>query len=104
MLFKRIVLALKALIICRYGIEIEGACDASCACSTCHVYVDEKYISKLPEASEAEEDMLDMAPLLKPNSRLSCQILLTKELDNIVIILPKITRNFYVDGHKPKPH
>lgn len=74
MLFKRIVLALKALIICRYGIEIEGACDASCACSTCHVYVDEKYISKLPEASEAEEDMLDMAPLLKPNSRLSCQI------------------------------
>ncbi|MCP9265837.1 Ferredoxin [Dirofilaria immitis] len=78
----------------RYKIDIEGACEASCACSTCHVYVDEKFYQKLPETKEAEDDMLDMAPALKPNSRLSCQIILTKELDNIVLTLPPITRNF----------
>ncbi|KAL3103274.1 hypothetical protein niasHS_002460 [Heterodera schachtii] len=55
----------------RYNIEIEGACEASLACCTCHVYVDEKYYDKLPAPVEDEEDMLDMAPLLKPNSRLS---------------------------------
>ncbi|EJD75173.1 hypothetical protein LOAG_17633 [Loa loa] len=88
----------------RYKVDIEGACEASCACSTCHVYVDEKFYQKLPEAKEAEDDMLDMAPALKPNSRLSCQIILTKELDNIVLTLPPITRNFYVDGHVPTPH
>ncbi|KAK6111123.1 2Fe-2S iron-sulfur cluster binding domain family protein [Brugia pahangi] len=88
----------------RYKIDIEGACEASCACSTCHVYVDEKFYRKLPEAKEAEDDMLDMAPALKPNSRLSCQITLTKELDNIILTLPPITRNFYVDGHVPTPH
>uniref|UniRef100_A0A1I8EXX3 Adrenodoxin n=1 Tax=Wuchereria bancrofti TaxID=6293 RepID=A0A1I8EXX3_WUCBA len=88
----------------RYKIDIEGACEASCACSTCHVYVDEKFYRKLPEAKEAEDDMLDMAPTLKPNSRLSCQIILTKELDNIVLTLPPITRNFYVDGYVPTSH
>ena len=45
----------------RYGIEMEGACEASLACTTCHVYVDEKYLDKLPEADEKEEDLLDMA-------------------------------------------
>ncbi|KAL3982763.1 2Fe-2S iron-sulfur cluster binding domain family protein [Acanthocheilonema viteae] len=88
----------------RHKIDIEGACEASCACSTCHVYVDEKFYQKLPEAKEAEDDMLDVAPALKPNSRLSCQIILTKELENVVLTLPPITRNFYVDGHVPTPH
>lgn len=88
----------------RYGVEIEGACEASLACSTCHVYVDEQFLDKLPDAKEQEEDMLDMAPVLRPNSRLSCQIILTKELDNITLTLPQITRNFYVDGHVPEPH
>lgn len=88
----------------RYDIEIEGACEASLACCTCHVYVDDAFFDKLPEPTEDEEDMLDMAPLLKPNSRLSCQILLNKELEGITVTLPKITRNFYVDGHKPEPH
>ncbi|KAF7632957.1 2Fe-2S ferredoxin-type domain-containing protein [Meloidogyne graminicola] len=88
----------------RYNIEIEGACEASLACCTCHVYVDEKYYDKLPAPVEDEEDMLDMAPLLKPNSRLSCQIILKKELEGMTLTLPKITRNFYVDGHVPEPH
>ncbi|KAI1715607.1 2Fe-2S iron-sulfur cluster binding domain-containing protein [Ditylenchus destructor] len=88
----------------RYNIEIEGACEASLACCTCHVYVDDEYFKKLPEPKEDEEDMLDMAPQLKPNSRLSCQIILNKDLEGIRVTLPKITRNFYVDGHKPDPH
>ena len=105
------------------NIEIEGACEASLACCTCHVYVDPQYYKKIPEPKEEEEDMLDMAPFLKPNSRLSlsficffnhlivfffcqkgCQIILTKELDGIQLTLPLATRNFYVDGKKPTPH
>lgn len=48
--------------------------------------------------------MLDMAPMLQENSRLGCQIILTRELEGIELTLPKVTRNFYVDGHVPKPH
>ncbi|XP_050546428.1 adrenodoxin-like protein 1, mitochondrial [Daktulosphaira vitifoliae] len=88
----------------RYGIELEGACEASLACTTCHCYVLENYLSKLPIASEKEDDLLDLAPFLKENSRLSCQIILDKSLDGIHLELPVATRNFYVDGHKPKPH
>ena len=62
--------------VCRYDIELEGACEASLACSTCHVYVDEKYFDKLDEPKEEEDDMLDMAPELRQNSRLGCQIIL----------------------------
>ncbi|KTF96319.1 hypothetical protein cypCar_00035236 [Cyprinus carpio] len=51
-----------------------------------------------------EDDMLDMAPMLQENSRLGCQIVLTPELDGMELTLPKVTRNFYVDGHVPKPH
>ncbi|XP_059848292.1 ferredoxin-2, mitochondrial isoform X1 [Hypanus sabinus] len=87
-----------------HGIDLEGACEASLACSTCHVYVDEEHFDKLPEPVEREEDMLDMAPVLQLNSRLGCQIILTKELEGMELTLPKITRNFYVDGHVPKPH
>ncbi|XP_013778740.1 adrenodoxin-like protein, mitochondrial isoform X1 [Limulus polyphemus] len=88
----------------RYGIEMEGACEASLACTTCHVYVQNEYFDKLPAAEESEEDLLDMAPFLKENSRLGCQIILTKELDGIELRLPTATRNFYVDGHVPQPH
>ncbi|KAK6622940.1 Adrenodoxin, mitochondrial [Polyplax serrata] len=88
----------------RHNIEMEGACEASLACTTCHVYVLDNYLEKLPVAEEKEEDLLDMAPFLKENSRLGCQIILTKELDGIKVKLPQGTRNFYVDGHKPKPH
>ncbi|XP_055519867.1 ferredoxin-2, mitochondrial [Leucoraja erinacea] len=86
------------------GIDLEGACEASLACSTCHIYVNEEHFDKLPEPVEREEDMLDMAPVLQITSRLGCQIILTKELEGMELTLPKITRNFYVDGHVPKPH
>ncbi|CAB3984464.1 adrenodoxin, mitochondrial [Paramuricea clavata] len=88
----------------RHNVEIEGACEASLACSTCHVYVKQEYFDILPEPEEGEEDMLDLAPFLQENSRLSCQIILTKEMDGIEVMLPKATRNFYVDGHIPQPH
>ncbi|KAM4051727.1 ferredoxin-2, mitochondrial [Anomaloglossus baeobatrachus] len=88
----------------RYGIELEGACESSLACSTCHVYVSAEHFDILPDPDEREDDMLDMAPMLQENSRLGCQIILTKELNGAEFTLPKITRNFYVDGHVPKPH
>lgn len=88
----------------RHGIEMEGACEASLACTTCHVYVREDYYDKLPEPDEKEDDLLDLAPFLKENSRLGCQIVLTKDLEGMEVTLPKATRNFYVDGHVPQPH
>ncbi|XP_007526022.1 ferredoxin-2, mitochondrial isoform X1 [Erinaceus europaeus] len=88
----------------RHGVDLEGACEASLACSTCHVYVSEKHLDLLPPPEEREDDMLDMAPLLQENSRLGCQVVLTAELEGAEFTLPKITRNFYVDGHVPKPH
>lgn len=88
----------------RHNIDMEGACEASLACTTCHVYVNDKYLDSLPEATEKEDDLLDMAPFLRENSRLGCQIVLQRELDGIELTLPAATRNFYVDGHKPKPH
>lgn len=83
---------------------MEGACEASLACTTCHVYVHQNFGHKLPSPDEKEDDLLDMAPFLKENSRLGCQIILTKELEGLELELPKATRNFYVDGHVPKPH
>lgn len=90
----------------RKGIDMEGACEASLACTTCHVYVEteDEHWDKLPEATETEEDLLDMAPFLASNSRLGCQIILTPEIDGITLRLPRATKNFYVDGHKPQPH
>ncbi|XP_069363428.1 adrenodoxin-like protein 1, mitochondrial [Maniola hyperantus] len=88
----------------RYEIEMEGACEASLACTTCHVYVHEDYVDKLQDPEEKEDDLLDMAPFLKENSRLGCQITLTKDMEGMELTLPKATRNFYVDGHKPAPH
>lgn len=88
----------------RYEIPMEGACEASLACTTCHVYVNSDHGNVLPEPYEKEDDLLDMAPFLKENSRLGCQIILNKQLDGLEVELPKATRNFYVDGHTPKPH
>lgn len=88
----------------RFEVDLEGACEASLACSTCHVYVHEDFMDVLPEPLEGEDDMLDMAPLLQDNSRLGCQIILTKDIEGIELTLPRVTRNFYVDGHVPKPH
>ena len=89
----------------RNGVEMEGACEASLACTTCHCYVEgDDFWDKLPEATEEEEDLLDMAPFLAENSRLGCQVILAKELSGIELRLPRATKNFYVDGHKPQPH
>jgi len=89
----------------RYDIRMEGACEGSLACTTCHCYVEpDHYYDILPEASEKEEDLLDGAPFLDVNSRLGCQVMVAGELDGVHLRLPKYTRNFYVDGHVPTPH
>ncbi|KAL1700011.1 putative YAH1-ferredoxin of the mitochondrial matrix [Schizophyllum commune] len=84
-----------------YDIDLEGACEGSIACSTCHVILPEEYFDKLPEPSDDENDMLDMAFGLTDTSRLGCQVQLTKDLDGMTITLPAATRNMFVDGHKP---
>lgn len=78
-------------------IDIEGACEGSLACSTCHVVVDKEYYDILEEATEDEEDMLDLAFGLTETSRLGCQIIMTDELDGLVVKLPSATRNMLVD-------
>ncbi|CBZ51895.1 hypothetical protein NCLIV_016870 [Neospora caninum Liverpool] len=85
-------------------IELEGACEGACSCSTCHVILEQEVYDELPEPSEQEEDMLDLAACLTPTSRLGCQVHITPDLKNAKIRLPQITRNFYVDGHVPAPH
>lgn len=74
-------------------IPLEGACEGSLACSTCHVIVDEAYYDGLPEASEDEEDMLDLAFGLTHTSRLGCQIMITDALDGLKVKVPSATRN-----------
>ncbi|HEV2955645.1 MAG TPA: 2Fe-2S iron-sulfur cluster-binding protein [Xanthobacteraceae bacterium] len=68
---------------------IEAECGGACACSTCHVYVDEAWREKTGEPSPMEEDMLDFAFEVKPNSRLSCQIKVTEALDGLVVATPE---------------
>lgn len=86
-------------------IELEGACEGSLACSTCHVIVmDENYYSKLEDPTDEENDMLDLAFGLTETSRLGCQVIAKPELDGMRLALPAATRNFAVDGHVPKPH
>ncbi len=79
------------------GIDLEGACEGALACSTCHVIVDRQWYAKLAEASEEEEDMLDLAFGLTHTSRLGCQIKVTRGLDGLVVTLPAATRNMMVD-------
>jgi 2Fe-2S ferredoxin len=77
----------------RNDIDIEGACEGSLACSTCHVIVDPAWFERLEEPSEDEEDMLDLAFGLTPTSRLGCQIIITEELDGLTVTLPAETVN-----------
>ena len=81
----------------RNGIDLEGACEGSLACSTCHVIVDEGWFDQLDETTEEEEDMLDLAFGLTHTSRLGCQIKMTEELDGLTVRLPAATRNMMVD-------
>lgn len=78
-------------------IDIEGACEGAMACSTCHVVVDRDWFERLEEASEDEEDMLDLAFGLTPTSRLGCQIVITEALDGLVVNLPSQTRNMLLE-------
>jgi 2Fe-2S ferredoxin len=77
----------------KHGVDIEGACEGSLACSTCHVIVDPGWFRKLARPTEDEEDMLDLAFGLEKTSRLGCQIVMTNELDGLVVRLPAGTRN-----------
>ena len=77
----------------KHGVEIEGACEGSLACSTCHVIVDPSWYGKLATATEDEEDMLDLAFGLEETSRLGCQIVMTPALDGLVVKLPAGSRN-----------
>ena len=77
----------------KHGIDIEGACEGSLACSTCHVIVDPTWFARLAKPTEDEEDMLDLAFGLEQTSRLGCQIVMTPELDGLTVRLPAGTRN-----------
>ena len=67
---------------------IDADCGGACACATCHVYVEGEWLAKLPAKSEMEETMLDFADAPKSNSRLSCQLRMTSELDGLVVRIP----------------
>ena len=77
----------------RNNLDLEGACEGSLACSTCHVIVDAEWYELLKEAAMDEEDMLDLAFGLTKTSRLGCQIIITEELDGLTVRLPQATRN-----------
>ena len=68
---------------------IDADCGGSMACATCHVYVEEKWLNKLPKAEDAEVDMIDMAYEPKKNSRLSCQLIVSEELEGLTVTTPE---------------
>lgn len=78
-------------------VEIEGACEGSMACSTCHLVIDRKFYDRLPAPSEEEEDMLCLTFGLRPTSRLGCQVVMTEELDGLIVRLPGQTINMLDD-------
>tara|TARA_B100000900_G_scaffold402008_1_gene407341 strand:+ start:993 stop:1325 length:333 start_codon:yes stop_codon:yes gene_type:complete len=79
------------------GIDLEGACEGSLACSTCHIIVERNFFDNLPEPSEEEEDMLDLAFGLTHTSRLGCQIIIDEKLDGMKVKIPTGTRNMSVE-------
>lgn len=75
------------------NIDLEGSCEGSLACSTCHLIIAEEWFDKLTEAEEDEEDMLDLAFGLTKTSRLGCQIMMSDALDGLVVSLPQGSNN-----------
>jgi ferredoxin, 2Fe-2S len=74
----------------KHGVPgIEAECGGACACSTCHVYIEEEWREKVGEPSPMEEDMLDFAFEVKPNSRLTCQIKVRDDLDGLIVRTPE---------------
>jgi 2Fe-2S ferredoxin len=76
-----------------HGLDVEGSCEGSLACSTCHMIIAPDWYGKLPEASEEENDMLDLASGLTRTSRLGCQIVMKQEWDGMEVRLPSVVRN-----------
>ncbi len=72
----------------KFDIDIEGACEGSLACATCHVIVEPNWYARLEDPSEDEEDMLDLAFDLQQTSRLGCQIVVTEEMEGLEVALP----------------
>jgi 2Fe-2S ferredoxin len=68
---------------------IDAECGGACACATCHVYVDQAFIDKLPEKGDTEASMLEFTENLQDNSRLSCQIMITSEMDGLRVTTPE---------------
>ena len=79
------------------GINIEGACEGSMACSTCHVIVATEFFDQLPPPSEEEEDMLCLTFGLRPTSRLGCQVVVSGAVDGLLVKLPNQTLNMLVE-------
>jgi 2Fe-2S ferredoxin len=75
-----------------WGVGIKAECGGSCSCATCHVYVAEPWFAKLPAPSDDEEDLLFSTLDKKPNSRLSCQILLSEDLDGLELTIAPSAR------------
>ncbi|WP_127143290.1 2Fe-2S iron-sulfur cluster-binding protein [Pelagibacterium montanilacus] len=75
-----------------WGLNIKAECGGSCACATCHVYVDEAWEDRLNPPTDEEEDMLDTVADVKENSRLSCQILMSDDLDGLKVTLAESAR------------
>jgi 2Fe-2S ferredoxin len=69
---------------------IEGICGGSCACATCHIYIDPEWTERVGPASEMETGLLELAPDVELNSRLACQIRMTPELDGLIVRTPKV--------------
>ncbi|KAI4291215.1 ferredoxin-2, mitochondrial [Pancytospora philotis] len=87
----------------RNKVPLEGACEGSLACSTCHVVVDKELFD--PNAvSDRENDLLDLAFGLQPTSRLGCQVVVCPKMTNKIFEIPRCTRNLAVDGYRPPLH
>ena len=78
----------------KHDVDVEGACEGSLACSTCHVIIDPAWFNKLAKPTEDEEDMLDLAFGLEKTSRLGCQIVMTEALDGLTVKLPSAVRAY----------
>jgi 2Fe-2S ferredoxin len=78
----------------KHDIDLEGSCEGSLACSTCHVIIDPAWFSRLEKPTEDEEDMLDLAFGLEKTSRLGCQIVMTEALDGLTVRLPGSVRPY----------
>lgn len=81
----------------RFNINLTGACEGNCACSTCHIIFDKNVYTKLPPPSEEEEDMLELAFGLTPTSRLACQVKVDEKLNGVRITIPDVQRNVTID-------